>query len=42
VRRYRAHDRVLRVAKTIADLAEATVIEEGHVAEAMGYRGVEV
>jgi magnesium chelatase family protein len=34
----RAHDRVLRVARTIADLAERERIEEEDVAEAMQYR----
>jgi magnesium chelatase family protein len=34
----RAHDRILRVARTVADLAGADRIAEGHVAEAIGYR----
>jgi magnesium chelatase family protein len=34
----RAHDRVLRVARTIADLEGAADIEPHHVAEAVGYR----
>ncbi len=34
----RAHDRCLRVARTIADLAASATIEEEHVAEAMGLR----
>lgn len=34
----RAVTRLLRVARTIADLAEEPVIAEGHVAEALGYR----
>ncbi|HSL23609.1 MAG TPA: YifB family Mg chelatase-like AAA ATPase [Vicinamibacterales bacterium] len=35
----RAHDRVLRVARTIADLAGADQIAREHVAEAMQFRG---
>ncbi len=35
----RGWDRVRRVAATIADLAGADQIEEGHVAEALAYRG---
>jgi magnesium chelatase family protein len=34
----RAHDRCLRVARTIADLAQADAVEEEHVAEAMALR----
>ncbi|MBX9584245.1 MAG: YifB family Mg chelatase-like AAA ATPase [Gemmataceae bacterium] len=34
----RAHDRILRVARTAADLAGADRVEAGHVAEAVGYR----
>ncbi|MBX9627326.1 MAG: YifB family Mg chelatase-like AAA ATPase [Gemmataceae bacterium] len=34
----RAHDRILRVARTVADLAGADRIDQGHVAEAIGYR----
>jgi magnesium chelatase family protein len=37
----RAHDRLLRVARTIADLAQHPSIEESHVAEALAYRPVD-
>ncbi|KAA3628500.1 MAG: hypothetical protein DWQ08_07375 [Proteobacteria bacterium] len=37
----RAYHRILRVACTIADLADAEPIETGHVAEAIKYRGME-
>jgi len=36
----RAHDRVLRVARTIADLTGNAVVERDHVAEALRYRGL--
>ncbi|RIK88156.1 MAG: magnesium chelatase [Planctomycetota bacterium] len=34
----RAHDKILRVARTIADLEDAERIEQHHVAEAVNYR----
>jgi len=34
----RAHDRVLRVARTVADLAGETGISVEHLAEALNYR----
>lgn len=34
----RAHDRILRVARTIADLESAADIRAGHISEAIGYR----
>jgi magnesium chelatase family protein len=36
----RGFHRVLRVARTIADLQQQTVIERGHLAEALGYRAM--
>jgi magnesium chelatase family protein len=36
----RAYVRVLRVARSIADLAEASIISESHLAEALSYRGL--
>jgi magnesium chelatase family protein len=38
----RAYHRVLKVARTIADLAECERINATHVAEAIGYRRMEM
>jgi magnesium chelatase family protein len=37
----RAHDRILRVARTIADLEAAPEIKSGHLSEAIGYRSLD-
>ena len=34
----RGYDRLLRVARTVADLSHADAVSEGHLAEAAGYR----
>lgn len=34
----RAHDRVLRLARTVADLADSNPIEEAHIAAALQFR----
>lgn len=37
----RAHDKILRVARTIADMAGDDLIDETHLAEAIGYRNLD-
>jgi magnesium chelatase family protein len=37
----RAYDRILRVARTIADLEHQSIVDTHHVAEAIQYRGDE-
>jgi magnesium chelatase family protein len=34
----RSYYRIIKVARTIADVEECEIIEEGHIYEALGYR----
>lgn len=37
----RAYDKILRIARTVADLEESENIETGHIAQAIQYRSLD-